>query len=68
MEPDLRGEVDPARAEALEGEQVEGRGEWEARDPARAPRESVCVPVVEPLLPTRRGFHAISEAVPSAAR
>jgi len=68
MEPDLRGEVDPVQGEALEEEQAEGRGEWEARDPARAPRENVRVRVVEPLLPTRRGPHAISEAALSAAR
>lgn len=68
MEPDLRGEVVPVQGEALEGEQAEGRGEWEARDPVRAPRENVRVRAVEPLLPTRRGPHATSGAVLSAAR
>jgi hypothetical protein len=68
MELALRGEVDPVQGEGLEGEQAEGRGEWEARDPVRAPRENVCVPVVEPLLPTRRDPHATSGAVLSAGR
>ena len=61
----LRGEVDPGQVEALEEEQAEERGEWEARGPARAQGENVCAPVVEPPLPIRRDYPATSGAVPS---
>ena len=66
MELVLRGEVDQVQGEALEVEQAEGRGEWEARDPAQAPWENVCVPVVELQLPIRRDYPVTSGAVPSA--
>ncbi len=54
------GAADLARAEVSEGVQAEERGEWEARDPAQAPRENVCVRVVEILLPTRWDYPATS--------
>jgi hypothetical protein len=68
MELALRGEVDPVRAEALEGEQAEARAEWVARDPVRARRENVCVRAVERPLPIRRDCRVTSGAVPSAGR
>ena len=66
MEQVLRGEVDLVQAEVLEGEQAEGRGEWEARDPVRAPRENVYVRVVELLLPIRGDCPATSGIVLNA--
>jgi hypothetical protein len=66
MELVLRGEVALVQGEALEGEQAEGRAEWEARDPAPAPLENACVRVVEILLPIRRDYPATSGAVLSA--
>ena len=68
MELVLRGEVVLVQGEALEGERAEGQVEWEARDPARALEESVCVPAVEPRLPIRRDYPVTSGAVPSAVR
>jgi hypothetical protein len=60
MERVLPGELDPEQADALEGEQAEGRVEWEARDPVRAPGENVCVPAVELPLPIRRDYPVTS--------
>jgi len=68
MELILRGEVVLVQGEALEGEQAEGRVEWEARDPVRDPGENVCVPAVELLLPIRRDYPATSETVLNAVR
>jgi hypothetical protein len=68
MELVLPGAADRERVEALEGEQAEGQAEWEARGPAQGREENVCVPVVELLLPIRRGCRVISGAVPSAER
>ena len=68
MEPVLRGEADRVQGEALEGEQAEGRVEWEARDPARAPGENVCVQAVEQRLPIRWDYPVTSGTVPSAVR
>jgi hypothetical protein len=65
---DLHGEVARVQGEVLEGEQEGGRAEWEARGPAPAQAESVCVPVAEPLLPIRRDYPATSAVVPSAGR
>ena len=68
MEPVLPGEVVLVPEEALEGEQAEGRVEWEARDPAQAPLENVCVRVVELQLPIRRDYLVTSGAVLSAVQ
>jgi len=66
MELVLRGEVVLVQGEALEGEQPEGRVEWEERDPAQDLRENAYVPAVELLLLIKRDFPATSGTVLSA--
>jgi len=72
MERVLPGEVDPGQAEVLGGEQAreqeEEQAEWEARGPARALRENVCVQAVGLLLPIRQDYPATSGTVLSAAQ
>ena len=68
MELVLRGEVDPARAEAVEGEQAEGEVTWEARGPAQDLPGNVSVLVADRPLPMRRDFPATSGAVPIVGR
>ena len=45
-----------------------GAGRMGGTRPGAGPVENVCVPVVELLLPIRRGCRVISGAVPSAER
>ena len=68
MERVLPGEVDPEQAGALGGEQAREQAEWEARGPARAPGENVCVHAVELLLPIRQDYPATSGVALNAVR
>ena len=68
MEQVLPGEVDPEQVGALGGEQAEEQAEWEARGPAQAPGENVCVQAAELLLPIRQDYPATSGVAPNAVR